>query len=69
MEIIRKVGNELTTEVVEGDTSPKIDAAFIHAVKTGDWSGVRSDYADAVKSLRVSLAATEAAETGTIVTV
>ena len=64
MEIIRKVGNELKTEVVEGDTSPKIDAAFVHAVKTGDWSGVRSDYADAVKSLSVSLAAVWSAETG-----
>ena len=67
MEIIRKEGDELKTEVIEADTSPMIDAAFVNAVKTGDWSAVRSDYADAMKSLRVSLAAIEAAENGVIV--
>jgi predicted dehydrogenase len=64
MTILRKVGDELKTEVVKADTSPKIDAAFVNAVKTGDFSNVRSSYADAVKSLQVSLAATEAALTG-----
>ena len=69
MEVIRKVDGELKTERIDGDTSPKIDAAFINAVKTGDFSKVRSNYADAVKSLKVSLAATEAAKTGKTVMV
>jgi predicted dehydrogenase len=64
---IRKVDGETKTEVVQADTSPKIDATFINAVKTGDFSRVRSSYADAVESLRVSLAAAKAARTGTIV--
>ena len=68
MTVIRKVDGETKTEVIQADTSPKIDAAFINAVNTGDFSAVRSDYADAVKSLRVSLAATKAAQTGAIVT-
>ncbi|MCP4641710.1 MAG: Gfo/Idh/MocA family oxidoreductase [bacterium] len=67
MEIIRKEGDELKTEVIEADTSPLLDATFINAVKTGDFSAVRSDYADAVKSLKVSLAAIESAESGSII--
>jgi len=64
MVVMRKVDGELKTEVIQADTSPKIDATFIEAVKTGDFSSVRSNYADALKSLRVSLAATHAADTG-----
>ena len=69
MVIIRKVEGETRTEVIQADTSPKIDATFINAVKTGDFSKVRSSYADAVQSLKVSLAAVKAATTGAIVTV
>ena len=69
MTIIRKVDGELKSEVIQADTSPKIDAAFVNAVKTGDFSSVRSSYADAVKSLELSLAVTEAAQTRTIVQV
>lgn len=67
MEIIRKVEGKTTSEVIKADTSPAIDAVFINAVKTGDFSHVRSSYADAVQSLRVSLAAVEAAQTGALV--
>ena len=67
MEVIRKVGDELKTERIDGDASPKIDATFIEAVKTGDFSKVRSSYADAVESLKVSLAATDAATHGVII--
>lgn len=67
MEIIRKVEGALKSEKIPGDTSPRIDAAFVDAVKTRDFTRIRSSYADAVKSLRVSLAAMEAAKTGTIV--
>lgn len=64
MEILRKVDGALKSEVIQADTSPKIDATFIEAVKTGDFSAVRSTYADAVQSLRVSLAAVAAADEG-----
>ena len=67
MEIIRKVGGETKAELVKADTSPKIDATFVEAVRTGDFSKVRSDYADGVESLKVSLAAVTAAQTGAIV--
>lgn len=67
MSIIRKVNGETQVETVQADTSPKIDATFINAVKTGDFSKIRSNYADAVKSLHVSLAAVEAASTGSII--
>lgn len=69
MEIIRKVDGQLKTEVIQGDETPKIDATFIEAVKSGDFSRVRSSYHDALKSLRVTLAAAEAAQTGCVVRV
>ena len=67
LEVIRKVDGELKTELVEPDGTANIDASFVNAVKTGDWSGIRSNYEDGVKSLAVSIAAIEAAKTGTIV--
>ena len=69
MVVIRKVDGEMKSEVVQADTSPKIDATFIEAVKTGDFSKVRSNYADALKSLELSLAAKCAAESGVRVAV
>lgn len=62
MEVFRKVGDELKRDVIQADTSPKVDALFIDAVRTGDFSKIRSSYLDAVESLRVSLAASAAAE-------
>jgi len=41
-----------------------IDQAFIHAVRTGDRSVIRSDYFDALKTSEVTLGANESAETG-----
>lgn len=38
--------------------------AFIKAIKTGDTAGIRSPYADALKTLAVTLAANESARTG-----
>lgn len=67
MTIIRKEGNETKTEVMQADTSPKIDATFVNAVKTGDFSKIRSTYQDAMASLRVSLAAVTSAQTGSII--
>lgn len=67
MAITRKVDGETREETIEADKTPKIDAAFIQAVKTGDFSAIRSSYADAVESMRVSLAAVQAAQTGAFV--
>lgn len=67
MEITRKIDGENKVELVEADLSPKVDAEFINAVKTGDFSKIRSDYADGVESLRLSLAAIESAKTGELV--
>lgn len=67
MTIIQKKDGETTTEVIQADTSPKIDATFVDAVRTGDFSRVRSSYADAVESLRVSLAAVKAATSGGVI--
>jgi hypothetical protein len=41
-----------------------IDAVFVDAVRRRDGSAIRSSYADAVRSLAVSLAANESARTG-----
>lgn len=40
------------------------DEVFVKAVQTGDTSQIQSTYADAVKTLAVTLAANESAETG-----
>ena len=37
------------------------DRAFLQAVQTGDAAGIRCDYAEAVKTLAVTLAATQSA--------
>jgi predicted dehydrogenase len=41
-----------------------IDEAFIHAVRTGDRSVIRSDYLDALKTTEVTVGANESARTG-----
>lgn len=64
MEIIRKVKGETVHEVVQADTSPKIDATFVEAVQRKDFSKIRSGYTDAVRSLKVSLGAIESATHG-----
>lgn len=53
-------------EESKGDADVRIlqNQAFINAITTGDRSGIKSSYADAVKSLAVSLAANESADTG-----
>lgn len=54
------------TEVFAGGGNPMLEEsrAFIGAVKTGDTSGILSSYADAVKTLAVTLACNESARTG-----
>lgn len=54
------------TEIFTGGANPMLEEnrAFIGAVKTGDASGILSTYADAVKTLAVTLACNESAATG-----
>ena len=47
----------------EGDAGLICDETFIDAVLSGDRSKIRSDYADAVKSLAFALACSESMET------
>ncbi|WP_334072274.1 MULTISPECIES: Gfo/Idh/MocA family oxidoreductase [Paenibacillus] len=59
------IGTGEKTSYTIGD-SPylKENEAFIHALRTGDTSGILSDYADAVKTQRVTCAALESASAG-----
>ncbi len=61
--IIRADGE---TETVESsaDIFPVEDRAFLDAVKTGDASKVRTNYADAVKTAHLAIAANESAASG-----
>jgi len=43
------------------------DRTFINAVATGDGSGIKSPYSDAIKTLEVTIAANEAAERGKVI--
>jgi predicted dehydrogenase len=43
------------------------DKAFVQAVKTGKRTGIKSNYADALKTLRVTLAANQSAKSGKVV--
>ena len=62
------VENGITTDIPrKEDQNYTIDRAFINAVKTGDRSYIRSDYADAMKSLRLAFAANESMESGQVI--
>ena len=57
-----------TRDIARGvDQTLLLDKAFVNAVATGDPSGVRSPYGDALKSLELSLAANESMETGKVI--
>lgn len=49
------------------DQTLLLDKAFVNAVATGDPSGIRSPYGDALKSLELSFAANESMETGKVI--
>jgi hypothetical protein len=55
-----------TSEGIKGENNifEIEDAAFIEAVRTGDRSGIKSDYTDGMKSALVSLAANESVKSG-----
>lgn len=48
----------------QGNADLECSRAFINAIATGDRSAIRSDLTDAVRTLKVTLAANRAAETG-----
>ena len=57
-----------TRDIARGvDQTLLLDKAFVNAVATGDASGVRSPYGDALKSLELSFAANESMETGKVI--
>ncbi|MFH0797453.1 MAG: Gfo/Idh/MocA family oxidoreductase [Candidatus Omnitrophota bacterium] len=56
--------NRCTEIKVGNDFGQMIDETFIEAVRTGDGSAIRSPYADAVKSLALSLAVNESLRLG-----
>ena len=49
------------------DQTLLLDRAFLDAVRTGDRSLIRSDYEDALKSLKMAFAANKSMETGEVV--
>ena len=67
LEIVTPVGTE--TVVEDRDQTLALNEAFVHALRTGDWGGVRVTYHDAVRTLAVVLAANRANETGRVIRV
>lgn len=70
--------NTLTSKTQNGETriqnfgnNPMLDedTAFVQAVKSGKRAGIKSNYADALKTLAVTLAANQSAKTGKTVKV
>lgn len=59
---------ERTNESFSDNAYLEQDRAFLQAIETGDASKIYSDYSDAVKTLRVTLAANESAKSGQPVT-
>jgi len=58
------VAHETETREIERGPDGNIDAIFVEAVRTGDRSKIRSDYAEGVKSLALCLAINESALRG-----
>jgi myo-inositol 2-dehydrogenase / D-chiro-inositol 1-dehydrogenase len=63
LSIVTPEGEETVEET--GDSTVAINAAFLTAIRTGDPAPLRIDYADAVRTLAVVLAANRSAELGT----
>lgn len=62
---LKAIGRDRTTEYRNGaDPYVLENAAFLHAVRTGDTSRIRSDYADAYRSFEITAAANVSAEEG-----
>jgi myo-inositol 2-dehydrogenase / D-chiro-inositol 1-dehydrogenase len=67
---LTKCENGIVTEWKD-QTSPYISEAraFIHAIRTGDASGIKSDYFDACRTQKIAAAAVESARTGSSVSI
>ena len=58
------VSPEGAAEIALPEAGMNIQQAFVQAIRTGDRSLIRSDYADALKTTEVTLGANESARTG-----
>ena len=58
-----------SNEVLElgNDTTQAEDLTFLEAVESGDASAIRCDYSEAVKTLQLTLAATQSAIEGSTI--
>ena len=65
--LIIKTANEVRDIAALKDQTYKLDRAFFDAVRSGDPSGIRSPYSDAMKSLRLGFAANRSMETGEVI--
>lgn len=63
---IYQVGKDPVTHAGEGNIFELEDRAFLEAARTGDASKLLSSFADGVETLRLSLAANAAIETGAV---
>ncbi len=66
--LIIKTAKETRDISVGVDQTYLLDRAFVDAVKSGDPSGIRSPYDDALKSLKLGFAANKSMETGEVIT-
>ncbi len=66
-ELIVEESTGTQTHLLGNNPTRAEDEAFVHAVATGDSSAIRSDYADALRTLEVTLAATESADEGRVI--
>lgn len=65
--LILKTPGETRDIEAKRDQTYRLDKAFLDAVRTGDPSGIRSPYSDAMKSLRLAFAANKSMETGEVI--
>jgi predicted dehydrogenase len=72
---LRIVGQHLTIETPDGKEAMELgnnptraeDQTFLQAVQSGNASAIRCDYAEAVKSLELTIAATQSAQEGRLI--
>lgn len=65
--MIIKTPTEVRDIAAKKNQTYRLDRAFLDAVRSGDPSGIRSPYGDAIKSLRLGFAANRSMETGEVI--
>lgn len=65
--LILRTANQTLDINRQVDQTLLLDRAFVDAVRSGDASGIRSPYADALKSLKLGFAANESMESGQVI--